>query len=226
MRAVVLLCLLHAAFGMQNPWNGPDSTTVQPRSSINSDCLRDQASCGCCLMQKQIKRTENYFQLALEKMNEELTTSKTALNNMRASRSAFSVALTDSMILMCYGPLSENHAITYKHVFLNLGNNYNKETGTFTVTRSGVYSFAVTIFASLPFGINAATCASLMVNGEPVAMLLEDKGQDSEDSSSVVLAIRLNAGDNVIVSLLKGCVVCDSSNHYNTFTGFLLYATD
>ncbi len=149
------------------------------------------------------------------------------LSAFPASRSAFSVALTtDNMVRNCYNPFRTDHIIVYKHIFINLGDGYNVETGIFTAPRSGVYSLALTIYSDGGlFGI-FSTCANLQVNGQAVYTLHEQNGLDLEDSATVVMAMKLLAGDQVAVSLPRGCIICDNGNHYNTFTGFLLYATD
>ncbi|XP_070762177.1 complement C1q-like protein 2 [Enoplosus armatus] len=189
-------------------------------------CLLDQASCGCCLMQTQLERMEWFFNITFDEMKKELTKSKMALNNMRASRSAFSVALNNDKSLNCYGPFSSDELIAYKHVFINLGDGYNVLTGIFTAPRSGVYSLSVTIYAASSSGGTLAACANLQVNGRLVSELLEQNGQDLEDSATTVVAMKLKSGDQVAVNLPKGCFVCDQSSHYNTFTGFLLHASD
>ncbi|XP_026154155.1 C1q-related factor-like [Mastacembelus armatus] len=228
MRGIVLLCLLKAAFGGDPgfSWNGPSRTTVQTEPDITNVCLVDQASCGCCLIQKQMKRLELLFNQTTEELNKELTGSKTVLNYIRASRSAFSVALNNDKAVSCYGPFPTNKLVIYKYVFINLGGNYNIQTGIFTVPRSGVYSLSVTIYG-IAFSVSTlATCANLQVNNQVVATLSEQNGQDLEDSATAVVAVSLKAGDQVAVNLLRGCFICDNSSRYNTFTGFLLYATD
>lgn len=97
------------------------------------------------------------------------------------------------------------------------------QNGIFTVPRSGVYSLSVTVYWRSTSGTPAA-CANLLVNGTVVTGLIEKPGQDPEDSSTIVAAVKLKAGDQVSVNLPKGCVVCDLNSHFNTFTGFLLYA--
>ncbi|XP_060929403.1 cerebellin-2-like [Limanda limanda] len=156
-------------------------------------------------------------------MNRYLTESKTALNLTRG-RSAFSVSLTDSM--SCAAPAGSDQLIIYGNVLLNLGGSFNVQKGVFTVPQSGVYCLTVTIHAKAPFGTNVASCARLQVNGKPVmALLSEKKGNDPQDSSSIVVTLKLKADDEVAVLLPKGCVICneDQGQHYNTFTGFLLY---
>ncbi|KAJ4935685.1 hypothetical protein JOQ06_017215 [Pogonophryne albipinna] len=75
-------------------------------------------------------------------------------------------------------------------------------------------------------GNTLAACASLQVNGLVVAGSKDRNMQDQEDSATMVVALHLNAGDKVAVNLPIGCFLCDDNSHYNTFTGFLLYATD
>ncbi|XP_047450770.1 uncharacterized protein LOC125013882 isoform X2 [Mugil cephalus] len=225
MRALVLLYLLHAVFGQvtKYSWYGPVQEVRAPDPALSSACLADQTSCGCCLMKKNINYMEMYFNQSIVEMKNQLMTAQTALNDMRASRSAFSVALNNQVFLTCIGPVNSDTVIIYKHVFLNLGNGYNVQTGVFTAPRSGVYSLAVTIYGNKA---NLASCASLQVNGIAVARLNDQIGQDPEDSNSAVAAVKLNAGDKVTMNLLKNCLICDDFNHFNTFTGFLLYATN
>ncbi|XP_031428667.2 complement C1q-like protein 4 [Clupea harengus] len=141
------------------------------------------------------------------------------------SRTAFSVALTDWR--RCVGPERRNIDVAYEAVFLNMGMAYNPRTGIFTVPHSGVYSLAVTVFsdAGSPGSLLAA-CAQLSRNGAALASLREKNYEDQEDAASLVLTLQLSAGDQVSVRLLPGCYLCDDQNHYNTFSGFLLYATE
>ncbi|XP_029027969.1 C1q-related factor-like [Betta splendens] len=223
MRAIVLLCLLHGAHGYS--WDAP-GTNVQPLPDTSNVCLLDQASCGCCVIQKQLQVLERYIDVDISEMSAVLNNAKTTLNNIRASRSAFSVALSNSSSVSCYGPFAVNKPVLYQHVFINLGGSYSAATGVFTAPRSGAYGLAVTIYGVAAPGTALSTCASLLVNGQAAATLFEQNGQDLEDSSSAVVTVKLKAGAQVSVNLIKGCFVCDDYNHYNTFTGFLLYATD
>uniref|UniRef100_UPI0037E7EC9E complement C1q-like protein 2 n=1 Tax=Semicossyphus pulcher TaxID=241346 RepID=UPI0037E7EC9E len=228
--ALVLLCLLELAFAQTKDysWGGPGSAgngAVDPNTE--NVCLTDQASCGCCLMQQQIHRMKEFFNMSLSELEKELVKTKTVLNNVRASRSAFSVALTSEKSLKCFGPYRDDKIIPYQHVFINLGGGYSLSTGIFTVPRSGVYSLALTVYsdAGAP-GNTLAACAGLLVNGKVIAGPREKNMQDQEDSATIVVAVHLKAGDMVAVNLPIGCFLCDDSSHYNTFTGFLLYATD
>uniref|UniRef100_A0A3Q1CJB6 C1q domain-containing protein n=1 Tax=Amphiprion ocellaris TaxID=80972 RepID=A0A3Q1CJB6_AMPOC len=206
---------------------------------VCSVCVTDQATCGCCLMQQQIHRMKEFFNMSLGELEKELMKTKTVLNNVRGEthackpeeseyhRSAFSVALTNDDSLKCFGPFRDDRLIVYKHVFINLGGGYSVDTGVFTAPRSGVYSLALTVYsdAGSP-GNTLAACAGLMVNSKLVAGPSERNMQDQEDSATIVVALHLKAGDKVAVNLPIGCFLCDDKSHYNTFTGFLLYATD
>ncbi|XP_071391996.1 cerebellin 20 [Centroberyx affinis] len=224
MRAITFLCLLGATVA-QYDWDGGQGTT-KPGNNGNV-CLTDSASCGCCLMQKQMYRMEAFFNLSLNVLEQDLERATATLNNIRDSRSAFSVSLGSLDEHICVGVNREKAVIVYKHVFINLGGGYNTTTGVFTVPRSGVYSFALTVYsdAGSP-GNSLDACASVTVNGVVMAGPSDRNLQDQEDSATVVLALRLQAGDRVAVELPPGCYLCDNKAHYNTFTGFLLYATN
>lgn len=143
-----------------------------------------------------------------------------------ASRIAFSASLFSDEQFRCYGPLDPNSIIIYKNVFLNLGGYYNMGSGIFTAPRSGVYTFAVSVYsdAGAP-GNLLSSCASLQVNNLLVAGAKDQNTYDQEDSATIVVVLQLSAGDQVTVNLPKGCFLCDDS-HYNTFSGFLLYVTE
>ncbi|XP_042342843.1 complement C1q-like protein 4 [Plectropomus leopardus] len=194
------------------------------KESQHQECLLKQTSCGCCLMEKQMYRMEEFFNVTYKVMHKLLTHSKKVLDNMNASRSAFSVALNNYTNMRCFGPFSDDQPIIYKHVFLNMGDGY-QDNGTFIAPCSGVYSFAVTVYSPDSSTVKSSACASLQVNGQAVAILFEQVLRDFEDSATIVVVVELMAGDQVVVILPTGCVICDHYRHFNTFTGFLLYAT-
>ncbi|XP_034404939.1 complement C1q-like protein 4 [Cyclopterus lumpus] len=225
MRAIVLICLLHAVLPFQ--WNDPGQDPPPTDAKPGRECLADQGSCGCCLMWKEMDRLTTYFNATLNTLENEYAQTKHSLDKIEASRTAFSVALTDNNNLICFGPFASDELITYRHVFINLGDGYSADTGVFTVPHSGVYSLALTVYsdAGSPGNLLAA-CANLLVNGQMVAGNRENNEQDQEDSATVVAALHLAAGDTVAAKMPAGSFLCDDSSHYNTFSAFLLYPTE
>ncbi|XP_055081992.1 cerebellin-1-like [Periophthalmus magnuspinnatus] len=196
---------------------------------MGSNLARAQSStctsgvCGCCLITTQLERMNHFFNMSYEHMSKELTAAKQALNAIRASRTSFSAILSDST-QDCNNPVisSSPARVLYNLVRVNLGNNYTPTNGEFIAPRKGVYSFAITMYNLGRY----KSCASLMVNGNLKYTLMEKATSDTQDSASVSLTLALEAGDVVYVEQPAGCVMCAHDNLYNTYTGYLLYATD
>ncbi|XP_061576216.1 complement C1q-like protein 2 [Cololabis saira] len=228
MRALVLLCLLHAA-SAKSPysWNGPVLGPRNPAPSPGYDCGADASSCSCCMMVREVDRLQTYFDSTLTQLERDATNTTQALETIKANRVAFTVSLYSGDHLQCYGPFDADSGVTYKHSFLNLGEAYDSGTGVFTVPYAGVYSLAVTSYtdAGSP-GYTLAICASLQVNGRAVAGARDLNTHDKDDSATVAVALHLKVGDRVSVGLRKGCFLCDDNSHYNTFSAFLLYGTE
>ncbi|XP_035808233.2 complement C1q-like protein 2 [Amphiprion ocellaris] len=229
MRALVLLCLVHVALARNYGWTPPDPNrpTSAPGPNAGNACQKNDQYCGCCMMVQETNRLQMYFNETLNRVEEEFNKTKQYLSMIKDSRVAFSVALNNESNMVCFGPFRADASVIYRHVFLNLGGDYNVSTGVFTVPRSGVYSLALTVYsdAGTPGG-SLAACATLQVNGKVVAGPSERNTQDQEDSVTIVLALHLKAGDKVAVNLPTGCFLCDDKSHYNTFSAFLLYCTE
>ncbi|XP_016142377.1 complement C1q-like protein 4 [Sinocyclocheilus grahami] len=223
-QGVVLLCVLPLVLGQEKDfsWDGPGQTLAP--DPINP-CLTDQNSCGCCVMQKKKWELEQYLNSSMNTLEDLLARAQNTLRNIRDNRVAFSVGLTDRR--RCIGPLRTVTNLVYQSIFINIGEAYNSSTGVFTVPRSGVYNLAFTVFsdAGSP-GASLAVCASIRKNGVALTALREIYGQDQEDQATAVLLAQLSAGDHITIGLQAGCWICDDQNHYNTFSGFLLYATE
>ncbi|KAI7812809.1 uncharacterized protein LOC130551328 [Triplophysa rosa] len=176
-------------------------------------------------MLKKKWELEQYLNTSLNSLEDSLARAQTTLRNIRENRVAFSVGLADKR--RCVGPVKAAVNVTYQSIFINIGEAYNSTTGVFTVTRSGVYNLALTVFsdAGSP-GAPLAICVSIRQNGVALAALREKYDQDQEDQATVVLLAELHVGDHITVSLQPGCWLCDDQHHYNTFSGFLLYATE
>ncbi|CAK6974948.1 uncharacterized protein LOC121899384 [Scomber scombrus] len=226
MRGIILLCLLEAVFADDSyNWDGPGH--VAPVTHPNTDCSMDTGSCGCCLMQQKLHRLKTYFNETFDMLEKEYSQTKQSFDIIETSRTAFSVGLFSDDRAKCYGPFDFDNLIAYKQVFLNLGGNYNVETGIFTVPCSGVYILAITVYsdAGAP-GAKLSACARLQVDDQVVAGTTDVNTYDQEDSATIVVALQLMVEEQVAVSLPKGCFLCDNNSHYNTFSAFLLYATE
>ncbi|XP_041949879.1 uncharacterized protein LOC121710068 [Alosa sapidissima] len=223
--AFVVLALFGLALGRDTrtySWHGPGAT---PPPVPDNLCLTDPMSCSCCLMQQRMWQMQQHFNSSVTDLQERLNKTQNILNSYKESRTAFSVALTDWR--RCVGPSRTEIDVAYQAVFLNMGVAYDTRTGVFTAPHSGIYSLAVTAFsdAGSPGSLLAA-CVQLSRNGVVLAGLQEKNHEDQEDTASVVLTVQLRARDRVSVRLLPGCYLCDDQNHYNTFSGFMLYTTE
>ncbi|XP_030259218.1 caprin-2-like [Sparus aurata] len=234
MRAIVLLCLLHAAYGQTVE---PDMFTQdylwepvdEPSQGPNADnaCEVDRGSCSCCHSVREMHRLKTYFNASLNELDMLYSQTIQSFSKMKDGRTAFSVALFSSGNFKCFGPFTNNVNVVYEHVFLNLGDVYNTTTGIFTVPHSGVYSLALTVYSDAGSqGASLVVCANLQVNGIVVSGSTDSNTQDQEDSFTIAVALELNTGDEVAVSLPAGCFLCDDISHYNTFSAFLLYCNE
>ncbi|XP_056093798.1 complement C1q-like protein 4 [Rhinichthys klamathensis goyatoka] len=223
-KGVVLFFVLPLVFGQQKTytWDVPGQTLAP--DPINP-CLTDQDSCGCCVMQRKKWQLEEYLNSSMNSLEDSLARAQNTLRNIRENRVAFSVGLTDRR--RCIGPARTAINVVYQSIFINIGEAYNSSTGVFTVPRSGVYNLAFTVFsdAGSP-GALLSVCTSIRRNGVALAALREMYDQDQEDQATAVLLAQLRVGDRITISLHTGCWLCDDQNHYNTFSGFLLYATE
>lgn len=132
------------------------------------------------------------------------------------SKVAFTVALGISV-----GPFQQDTPLKYPVVISNIGGGYNPATGIFTAMVRGAYYFRFTMYNNNSGQPNSVV--SLMKNSQLVVTTWDTVGNDYHDSASNAAVVQLGAGDSVFVKLYAKRVLYDDSNHYNTFTGFLLY---
>ncbi|XP_034024649.1 cerebellin 20 [Thalassophryne amazonica] len=223
MRVLVALCLLAAACAKKNSLDDVDLGRKNP--NLGNECNLSKASCKCCLMQQRIHNMSAVFNKTLAELEEKLKENKQIFRKLNESRTAFSVALTDEQT--CYTSINDSQNLIYKQVFINLGGGYNMTTGIFRVPRRGVYTLALTAFSDEgASGMEFKACVKLQVNGTTVVWPGQRNSHDHKDSATTVIVLHLRAGDNVAVNLGKNCSLCHDYNHYNTFSGFLLYDTE
>lgn len=120
-----------------------------------------------------------------------------------------------------YGPFNIPTTIKYKNVLTNIGNGYNAATGVFTALVKGLYVFHFTLFSSYSPPPNAV--AALKRNGVKLAYVFDKSTTDTNDSSTRVGVVTLEAGDSVYVELQAESIFYDYKGDHNSFSGFLLY---
>lgn len=87
----------------------------------------------------------------------------------------------------------------------------------------GMYFFRFSMFNNLNPVVNSVV--SLKKNGVCLTSVWDTAGSDVNDMGSNAVVIPLEVGDNVYVELLENRLVYDDGMGYNTFSGFLLFAT-
>ncbi|XP_062376330.1 uncharacterized protein LOC134064425 [Sardina pilchardus] len=134
-------------------------------------------------------------------------------------RVSFSASLVASGSVTT-GPFNTDTTLVYRHIYTNIGNAYNPNTGIFTAPVRGIYHFYFTLHghghASIPNAI------SLRKNGELIVYAwCQQAGYSVNPSNGVSLL--LEVGDVVYLQLRHGTRVFDNTNHHTTFSGHLLF---
>ncbi|KAL4647384.1 Caprin-2-like [Arapaima gigas] len=198
-------------------------STQLPCETWDCDCVfKYQKSC-CCV-------ANNMYQLSVDTF-EILTTIWEGLNNLKrdidvltGQHTAFAASMGPlTSPLRCFGPFTRNMPISYSNVTLNNDRAYNPSLGTFTAYDDGYYIFTFTAYSNLiTTGLRQYFQLQLMKNGEPVVAVWENNREDTEDSSTQVVLLPLERGDQVYVELLAGRYICGDLKR-NMFSGYLLY---
>ncbi|XP_072314940.1 C1q-related factor-like [Eucyclogobius newberryi] len=227
MKGVLLLIALKVVVASTFSWSKDLNLNSWGSSTqAENDCETDSGSCQCCLMMKKVDGIRKNLVSKLDDLETEFNKTLKTYTDLTTQRSAFTAALfdTNNNNLLCLGPFSDTRTIKYKRVFTNLGNNYNSATGIYTAPFSGVYSISVSVFHDAGQGSNERSSVVVLVNGVMISGSQDIHTFDHEDSSTVSVTAHLNSGDRVEVQLKAGSLLCMIKDHYNVFSGFLLYA--
>ncbi|XP_031735448.1 intracellular protein transport protein uso1-like isoform X2 [Anarrhichthys ocellatus] len=129
---------------------------------------------------------------------------------------AFSAGLTDSGSV---GPFDEETTLIFSKTITNIGQAYNQTEGVFTAPVRGLYFFSFTAADYLKgyMGLH------LYRNNQPVvfSLVLNDHGGYASMSGGV--ALQLEEGDGVRLSLPASYRLYDDSRNFSVFSGFLLF---
>ncbi|XP_041921507.1 complement C1q-like protein 2 [Alosa sapidissima] len=154
-------------------------------------------------------------------MNLNLTVSQ--VEELRREREERRVSFSASLLASGAGdtgPFSVATPVVYRHVFTNVGNAYNPNTGVFTAPVRGVYHLV--LFVAGSGHASTRTGVSLHKNGEHVVLAYGHHTSGYEKVSNGA-SLLLEVGDVVYVKLWPNSWVHDSQNHHTTFSGHLLF---
>ncbi|XP_031435087.1 complement C1q-like protein 2 [Clupea harengus] len=146
------------------------------------------------------------------------------VEELRREREERKVSFSASLVAsgdVITGPFNSATPLVYKHIFTNIGNAYNPNTGVFTAPVRGVYYFNVFVFGngheSRPSGV------SLHKNGEHIVIAYSVQNTVHMAASNGA-SLLLEVGDVVYLKLWPNAWVRDNYNHHTTFSGHLLFA--
>ncbi|XP_060908885.1 complement C1q-like protein 4 [Labrus mixtus] len=178
---------------------------------------------GCCCAATELQEAEDQiFQRVMELSTRIFQLGDSIHEVIGGVRVAFTASM--SRRKTCFGPFTRNSPIPYDVITLNHGSGYNPTLGTFTAPRSGLYSFALSVYSKVGGeGEKMYYKVQLMRNGEVVASTWEDNREDSEDSSTQTVLLSVEQGGQVYVELLSGRQLCGNVEGLNTFSGSLVY---
>ncbi|XP_040916421.1 uncharacterized protein LOC121197089 isoform X2 [Toxotes jaculatrix] len=162
----------------------------------------------------QLKAKSEELELRLrvsEKQLEDLRTEST--DQLKV---AFSAGLTDSGSV---GPFDEETTLIFSKTICNIGQAYNQTAGVFTAPVRGVYFFSFTAADYLKGYMGLY----LYRNNQPIIFNLNLNDHGGYASMSNAVALQLEEGDQVRLSLPASYRLYDDSRNFSVFSGFLLF---
>ncbi|XP_038585312.1 myosin-2 heavy chain, non muscle-like isoform X2 [Micropterus salmoides] len=129
---------------------------------------------------------------------------------------AFSAGLTDSGAV---GPFDEETTLIFSKVFTNVGRAYNQTAGVFTAPVRGLYFFSFTAADYLKGYMGLY----LHRNNQPIIFNLDLNDHGGYASTSNGVALQLEEGDAIRLSLPASYRLYDDSRNFSVFSGFLLF---
>uniref|UniRef100_A0A3P9JY94 C1q domain-containing protein n=1 Tax=Oryzias latipes TaxID=8090 RepID=A0A3P9JY94_ORYLA len=186
--------------------------TEQRLDELQTDCAVRAAdlrsvSGGLTVAQEELQVQRAAIAAAVEELNtkggEEL-------------KVGFSAGLTDSGVV---GPFDQETTLIFSKTVVNVGLGYNQSAGVFTAPVRGFYFFSFTAADYL----KGYTGLHLYRNEEPVFFSLELNDHGGYASTCSSMALQLEAGDRVRLSLPASYRLYDDSRNFSVFSGFLLF---
>ncbi|XP_036065939.1 myosin-11 isoform X7 [Oryzias melastigma] len=179
---------------------------LQTESAVRAADLRS-VSDGLTEAQEELQVRLGAVAAAVEELNTE---------GGEELRVGFSAGLTDSGVV---GPFDQETTLVFSKTIINVGHAYNQSAGVFTAPVGGVYFFSFTAADYLKgyMGLH------LYRNEQPVFFSLELNDHGGYASSCSSVALQLERGDRVRLSLPASYRLYDDSRNFSVFSGFLLF---
>ncbi|XP_061599264.1 nuclear mitotic apparatus protein 1-like [Cololabis saira] len=182
--------------------------------------LRTQSSGSAALLVTLSDRL-TAAQTDTEELQVRLKTSEAAVNQLNSKNGdelkvGFSAGLTDSGSI---GPFDEETTLIFSKTITNIGEGYNQSAGVFTAPVRGVYFFSFTAADYLKgyMGLH------LYRNSQPIIFSLDLNDHGGYASTASMVALQLEQGDQVRLSLPASYRLYDDSRNFSLFSGFLLF---
>uniref|UniRef100_A0A4W4HMC2 C1q domain-containing protein n=1 Tax=Electrophorus electricus TaxID=8005 RepID=A0A4W4HMC2_ELEEL len=178
---------------------------------------------GCCCVSSALMQLEEATMLSMLSISEDLHNLNQHIDAIAGGRNvAFTASLTSTP--GCFGPFNKNVPIPYQNITLNQGHGYNSALGAFTVPRAGLYSFSYSTYSNMGVaGEHIYQKTQLVRDGQVVSSSWEDNREDSEDSATHTMLLKLHPGNQVYVELVLGRFLCGDTQGFNSFSGYLVY---
>ncbi|KAK2831498.1 hypothetical protein Q7C36_016584 [Tachysurus vachellii] len=198
-------------------WTGP-----LPCGGWDCDCVFSNSK-GCCCVAVPVFQLEEATFMRLVGLWKDLNSLNNQIQEITGRRNvAFAATLTP--FTGCVGPYNKNVSMSYGNVTLNQGYGYNPALGTFTAPRVGLYSFSYTVYSNVGAeGERIYHKVQLMKDGQVIASSWEDNREDSEDSATQTVLLKMKQGNQVYMELASGRFLCADTQGYNSFSGYLVY---
>ncbi|XP_033101936.1 complement C1q tumor necrosis factor-related protein 3-like, partial [Anneissia japonica] len=135
------------------------------------------------------------------------------LNASQSRKSAFTALRTTNV-------LTSESSIPFTLMEINIGNDFDKNTGKFTCRISGVYFFMFSVRSLTSFN----PYVKMMLNGR-VITTAHNSDSNPYDQISSGATVELNVGDQIWLTN-EQAKLGGNSRHPFTFTGFMLYDMD
>ncbi|XP_029350240.1 paramyosin-like [Echeneis naucrates] len=208
---------------MGNTAHGAELSAVALRLNHTEGRLDELTNQNTALEQRL--RDSNAVMMELQDQNSELevrlSVGEEQLEHLQSENSdemkvAFSAGLTDSGSI---GPFDQETTLVFSKTISNVGGAYQQTSGVFTAPFRGVYFFCFTAADYLKGYMGLY----LYRNDQPIIFNLDLNDHGGYASTSNGVALQLEEGDRVHLSLPASYRLYDDSRNFSVFSGFLLF---